>query len=81
MNIMKFGHNSLITWTEADLRKERIEMENDYDYVCQTCGHRITVPFDRFYPPDICSKCGSASSFLSKETIEENERVNAKEES
>lgn len=54
-------------------------MENDYDYECQTCGHRIKVPFDQFYPPDECPECGSTWRFLSRETIEKNEIINARE--
>lgn len=79
MDIMKFGHNSFVTWTTGLI--ERIEMENDYDYECQDCGHRFTVPFDQFYPPDLCPNCGSTWRFLSKYEIEENEKINAKEES
>lgn len=79
MTIRNFGHHSFITWTEKDLRKERLYIMDDYDYECQTCHHRITMPFDRFNPPYICPKCGNALSFLSKEIIEENERINAKE--
>lgn len=55
--------------------------DNDYDYKCTTCHHRITVPFDVFYPPDICEECGDALSYLTKKTIEKNELINAKEES
>lgn len=53
--------------------------EDDYDYECQDCGHRFTVPFDQFYPPDECPECGSTWGFLTKETVEENERINARE--
>lgn len=52
-------------------------MENDYDYECQTCFHKIKVPFDQFFPPDICAECGDALSYVSKEIIEENERINS----
>jgi len=79
MTIRYFGHHSFITWTEADLRKERLYIMDDYDYVCTTCGNRIKVPFDQFHPPDVCNECGDALSYLSKETIEENERINARE--
>lgn len=54
-------------------------MENDYDYECQTCGHRIKVPIDTFYAPDICPECGDALSYLSKSMIKENEKINAEE--
>ena len=81
MSIRDFGHNSFITWTEADLRKERLYIMDEYDYQCTTCGNRIVVPFDQFYPPDICDECGDALSFLPKRQIEENERINARKES
>ena len=55
--------------------------ENDYDYECITCGHRITVPFDQYRPPRKCEKCGDTFCYLSKEIIEENELINAREES
>lgn len=54
-------------------------MDKDYDYECRTCGHRITVPFDRFYPPSRCEECGDTYCYLSKEIIEENELINARE--
>ena len=80
MTIRDFGHKSFVTWTVGLI--ERIKkMENDFDYECTTCHHRITVPFDVFYPPDVCSECGDANCFLLKEIIEENELINAKEES
>lgn len=56
-------------------------MDNDFDYKCITCGHRIIVPFDVFRPPTKCEKCGDSFCFLSKEVIEENELINAQEES
>lgn len=56
-------------------------MENDFDYECITCGHRIIVPFDVFRPPTKCEKCGDSFCFLSKEVIEENELIDAQEES
>lgn len=76
MNIRDFGHNSFVTWTATQLREERME---DYDYECQTCNHRITVPFDQFTPPTVCEECGDSFCFLSKEIIEENMKINAEE--
>lgn len=80
MTIRDFGHHSFVTWTEADLRKERIYIMDEYDYECTTCGHRITVPFDQFRPPSKCEECGDSGCFLPKEIIEENELINAQEE-
>ena len=53
---------------------------NNYDYECQTCNHRITVPFDQFRPPSECEECGDTFCYLSKDTIEENELIDAIEE-
>ena len=79
MNIRDFGQNSFVTWTTGLI--ERIEkMENDYDYECITCGHRITVAFDQFRPPTECEECGDSFCYLSKEIIEMNELINAREE-
>lgn len=50
-------------------------MENDWDYECITCGHRIKSE----NRPRECEKCEGIYCFLSKETIEENERINAEE--
>lgn len=55
-------------------------MDNDYDFECITCGHRITVPFDVFRPPTKCEICKDTFCFLSKEVIEENELIDAIEE-
>ena len=65
MDINKFGRNSFVTWTEAELRKERIEMD-DYDYECITCGHRIVVPLSQFRPPSKCEECSDTFCYLSK---------------
>jgi len=55
MDINEFGQHSLVTWTEADLRKERIEMEAQY--ICLSCGETF------FYESEIrlCSDCGKQS--------------------
>lgn len=59
--------------------QEKCSMSDDWDYECMTCSHRIRVPFDKFYSPDVCEECGDALSYLSKKIIEENERINAEE--
>ena len=56
-------------------------MSETWDYECQTCDHRITVPFDQLRPPTECEECGDTFCFLSKEMIEENEKINAIEDS
>jgi len=80
MNINDFGHRSFVTWTDNDLRKERLEMDKEYiclsclqtyadgdTYFCTNCGEHI------------CPKCGGQC-----QTIEEYDKamlINAKEES
>lgn len=76
-NLREFGRHNYVTWTEADLRKERQEM--DWDYECIICGHRITVPLGQKTPPNECEKCHHTWCYLTKEIIEENERLNAKD--
>jgi len=58
-------------------------MENDYDYICTTCGNEITVPFDTACldpPPIFCEECCSRFTFTSKEDAEENDKINFKEQ-
>jgi len=67
--IRDFGSNSFVTWTEADLRKKRLEMEPEY--ICGSCGHTFDSepPFhDR---PKKCPHCRSEEI----KTIEENNAV------
>ncbi len=54
-------------------------MPKDYDYICRTCGNKVSViPFN--YPPPVsCTKCGDTFSFVAEEEEEENEEINFKE--
>jgi hypothetical protein len=53
MSIRDFGHNSFITWTEADLRKERQEMDK---YICLVSQE--TFAKDELH---CCPRCGEFS--------------------
>ena len=78
MNINNFGHHSLISWTEEDLRKERKEM--DKEYICLSTDKTLAESDLRQCPKCkkySCSICGGEVS-----TIEEYDkamRINAEE--
>lgn len=54
-------------------------MLKDYDYICKTCGNKISVRPINYPPPISCTNCGNNFSFVAKEEVEENEKINFKE--